>query len=110
MSGRIQTQADEITTLKTQMSPLWARVQKQISENLHQPHPRYFEMDRLLEKLDALVITDKERIRLKILLEERSKDFHEDISEQQRKEAAVMIKIMDLVLIEEANSDSAPTV
>src|ERR1700722_17292712 len=64
--------------VNTQMSPLWARVQAQIAQDLHHPSPRYAEMDKLLEKLEALTITVDERAALKALLIERSKDTHED--------------------------------
>lgn len=98
-----------MATVNTQMSPLWARVQAQIAADLHHPNPRYAEMDGLLETLDALSITPDERSRLKVLLLERSKDMHEDISEEQRKKAAFMVTVMDMVLAEKAISDAGNT-
>jgi hypothetical protein len=92
----------EVRELRTQVSPLWAKVQAQIASDLHHPHPRYLEMDGLLEKLESLNITNKERARLKILLLERSSDMHEDISNDQREKALLMIKVMDMVLVEAA--------
>jgi len=89
-----------ITRLDTQVSPLWAQVQARISSDLHHPHPRYFEMDTLLEKLEALKISDTERDRLKVLLRERSVDMHEDISESQRQSAKIMSGVMDKVVLE----------
>jgi hypothetical protein len=96
----LSKQAAAIAKLETQMSPLWSRVQARISSDLHHPHPRYFEMDRLLEKLEALTITMEERQRLKVLLLERSTDTHVDITDAQRKSAKAMIPIMDMVLLE----------
>jgi hypothetical protein len=100
LNDRLREQDRKIAVLETQLSPLWARVQAQISSDLHHPHERYLEMDTLLEKLEALKITDPERRRLKELLEERSRDMHEDITEEQRKKAQLMIQVMDLVVIE----------
>lgn len=91
--------------LDTQMSPLWATVQARISEDLHHPHPRYFEMDRLLEALENMTISVSGRSRLKVLLHERSVDMHPDITEAQRRSAKAMIPVMDLVVIE-AESES----
>lgn len=104
INARQAKQGEDIAILKTQVSPLWAKVQAQIAADLHQPHPRYAEMDKLLEKLEALTISDEERGRLKELLLERSKDAHPDISEEQREKAKLMIVVMDMVLIE-ANID-----
>jgi hypothetical protein len=93
---------EEIAVLKTQISPLWARVQKRISDDLHQPHARYLEMDGLLEKLEGLTITPNDRERLKVLLAERSIDMHPDITPVQRGEAMLMRHVMDLVQMERA--------
>ena len=93
-----------LQVLQTQVSPLWARVQAQISADLHHPHPRYLEMDTLLERLEALTITAGERDRLKTLLVERSQDMHEDITDDQRKKAHLMIQVMDLVVTETADA------
>lgn len=87
----------DVRQLQTQMSPFWASVQMQISKDLHQPHERYAEMDGLLEKLEHLTITHEERERLKVLLAERSQDMNEDITENQRKKASLMIPLMELV-------------
>ena len=100
LNSKVNAQDVEIATLKTQVSPLWAQVQARIAADLHHPHPRYFEMDGLLEKLEALTITSEERGRLKTLLTERSQDTHPDITEDQRKKAAFMVQVMDLVVVE----------
>lgn len=108
INAKLDKQGEEIIALKTQISPLWARVQAQIAADLHQPHPRYIEMDTLLERLEHLTITDAERARLKVLLVERSQDMHADISAGQRQNALLMIQIMDKVLIEAAEATSEP--
>jgi hypothetical protein len=97
---KLLSMAQDIAILKTQVSPLWAQIQTRIAVDLHHPHPRYIEMDGLLEKLENLTITLEERKRLEILLQERSIDMHEDISELQRKEAKLMNQVMHIVLIE----------
>jgi hypothetical protein len=96
----------EVREIKTQVSPLWAKVQAQIASDLHHPHPRYIEMDGLLEKLELLKITNEERARLKILLLERSTDMHEDITNDQREKALLMIKVMEMVLVEAAEKNT----
>ena len=105
LNSKVSEQSEEIAILKTQISPLWAQVQARISADLHHPHPRYLEMDSLLEKLDSLTISSVERSRLKVLLQERSTDMHEEINNQQRAEAKLLIGIMDLVL-DEAKEES----
>jgi hypothetical protein len=86
--------------LATKVSPLWAKIQAQISNDLHHPFARYLEMDLLLEKLEALTITPVGRDRLKILLIERSKDMDPEITDEQRKKATLMLHVMDLVVTE----------
>jgi hypothetical protein len=100
--SRIRAIELKVTELSVQVSPLWARMQSRIAAELHHPHPRYSEMDSLLEQLEALTITDEGRTRLKILLEIRSKDMHTDITPAQRSSAALMLGIMDKVLEESA--------
>jgi hypothetical protein len=105
INTRQSEQAIDIAKLQMQVSPLWNNVQRRISEDLHHPHPRYFEMDKLLEALEDLSITVAERTRLKELLLERSQDMHEDITEKQRQEARLMIQVMDIVLMESNKGD-----
>lgn len=107
MYARVLDLQLEVRQLTTQISPLWARVQAQIAADLHQPHPRYAEMDKLLEKLEGLVITIDERSRLKVLLIARSQDMHVDITQDQREKAALMIMVMDAVLKERAGGSGA---
>jgi hypothetical protein len=100
MAQRVGKLITDVTTLQTQMSPFWASVERIVSKDLHHPNVRYAEMDTLLEKLEALTITLEERERLKILLVERSEDQHQDITEDQRKKASLMVPLMELVLEE----------
>src|ERR1700719_3058349 len=74
----------QLNTVSTQMSPLWAQVQARIAAELHHPHPRYKEMDKLLERLETKpsTITNGERVRLKELLSLRAVDTHPDITPQ----------------------------
>jgi len=99
-SAELQKMRIQIEVLSTQVSPLWAQIQSRIAADLHHPHPRYFEMDKLLEKLEALTITEDERKRLDTLLAERSVDFHDDITDIQRKEAKLMSQVMHIVILE----------
>jgi hypothetical protein len=100
-----------LIVLGTQMSPLWAQVQARIASELHHPHERYKEMDTLLEKLESKpsVLTVPERNRLKELLSQRTQDFHEDITPQQRSSAALMLGVMDKVLEETAIASDLPS-
>ena len=97
---RLDAIEKDVARLGTQMSPLWARVQKQIAGELHHPHPRYKEMDTLLEELEALTISEAGRKRLKELLLLRSVDTHADITPEQRLSAKILISVMDKVLAE----------
>jgi hypothetical protein len=82
----------------TKMSPLWARVQAELSSDLHHDDPKYKEADCLIEELAALTITPKGRRRLKELLAQRVVD--PDVPELERKKAKALIAVMDLVLME----------
>lgn len=106
---KAQIEADMVQ-LKTQMSPLWAQVQSRIAAELHHPHPRYAEMDKLLERLETvpLQMSPAERDRLKELLRLRSLDMHPDITPGQRSSAVLMLGVMDKVLEESALKDNPP--
>jgi hypothetical protein len=99
-AGHIADMREEIAILRTRVSPLWAQIQTRIATDLHHPHPRYLEMDTLLEKLELLTITPAERERLEVLLLDRSLDMHDDITEVQRKEAQLMSQVMHIVVLE----------
>jgi hypothetical protein len=90
---RIETQN---AIVDTKMIPLWAKAQKQLSDDLHHPHAKDQEMDGLLEKLEALDIDEQETERLKNLLMMRAMDAN--ISPAERRAATVMPYIMDIVL------------
>jgi hypothetical protein len=106
LSSKIEELQKQMERVTTQVSPLWARVQAKISEDLHHPDAKYHEMDALLEKLEALTITNGDRSRLKELLVERSKDMDGDITNDQRLKATLMITVMDMVLVENAVAQS----
>jgi hypothetical protein len=104
LNSQVGALRGDVRELNTKVAPFWARVQQQMSTDLHHPHPRYAEMDGLLEELEALVITPEKRLRLKQLLVERSNDFHEDITDDQRSTAILMVRVMDKTLIEAERS------
>jgi hypothetical protein len=108
--SRMRTMELKMVELGTQVSPLWAQVQARIAKELHHPHLRYKEMDKLLEKLEAkpLTLADGERTRLKELLSIRAVDTHPDITPQQRSSAALMLGVMDKVLEETALAGDNP--
>src|SRR3972149_10959349 len=58
----------DMALMQMQISPFWAAVQSKIADDLHHPSPQFAEMDSLLVKLSALVITPVERDRLEYLL------------------------------------------
>ena len=103
--ARLDAIEKQILTLDFQVTPMWAKVQKSISADLHQPHRKYAEMDKLLEQLEALTITPAGRLRLKTLLEIRSKDMSAEVTESERKSAEIMSVVMEKVLMEQEASE-----
>lgn len=105
---RIKDLEKDIASLKTQaavnevkFTPIWQKVQEQLSKDLHHPHEKNAEMDQLLEKLEAVplpTITKKETARLKELLEHRSTDMSPEIGATERASAQIMSVVMDKVL------------
>lgn len=98
---------DRITALENmqkeqgfQLKPLWAKVERQLSEDLHHPHTADKEMDDLLDQLETLTITEAGTARLKELLLIRSKDPGLHISDRERASASIMATVMDNVLLE----------
>jgi hypothetical protein len=87
-----------LTTLETQVSPLWSALQKEIADTLHHPHPESRELDKLLEDLEHLRLTPEKTIRLKILLREKADDTNEDADERRR--AELLLFVMSKVVIE----------
>jgi hypothetical protein len=96
----------QMAVLLTQVSPLWAAVQSKIAKDLTHPHKQFKEMDGLLEKLEALSITDEERVRLRDLLKERATSQDAEVNDEERASAKLMIGVMEKVLSEAA--DPAP--
>jgi len=108
-SDRIDKIERQLLELDFQVKPMWAKVQKQLSEDLHHPHAKDQEMDLLLEQLEDLTIdtndpTGKNRHRLKQLLLARSKDMSPDTTESERASAQIMATVMDKVLKESAST------
>jgi hypothetical protein len=102
---RLDAIEKQMLTLDFKVTPMWAKVQKSISTDLHQPHQKYAETDKLLEQLEALTISPQGRIRLKELLEERSVDMSKDVTESERTSAQIMSVVMDKVLSEQEASE-----
>lgn len=93
-----------LAELGFQVKPMWERVQRQLSEDLHHPNPKYKEMDGLLEKMDANDLNITETERLKILAAARSKDMAPEITDSQRASATILATVMDKVLEEKAKT------
>ncbi len=87
-----------LTILETQVTPLWSSLQKEVADALHHPHPESQEMDKLLEKLEALVITAEERSQLEKLLHRISRDTLQ--SEGERRRAELLLFLMPRVVRE----------
>ena len=100
--ARVRNLEIAIAEAKIQIGPLWAQVQSKVAQTLHHDDVRYAEMDKLLEDLIALRISPSNRIRLEMLLNERSVDA--TVSEEERKSAKLMIAVMD-----KAMSESSPS-
>lgn len=100
-NNRLDVIEKQLLTMDFKITPLWAKVQKSISEDLHQPHKKYAETDKYLEELEALTITEEGRVRLKELLLQRSLDMSEDVTESERKSAEIMSVVMDKALAEQ---------
>jgi hypothetical protein len=70
----------------------WVRLQSELADTLHHPHPEAREMDSLLEELEKVTtlgvsaITTEDRTRLTTLLRERMDDPGQTESERTRAE------------------------
>lgn len=64
----------QIFGLRPKIKPFWAKLQSDVANTLHQPHPEYAEMDDYYEKLENLTITAEERVRFTALLEQSEND------------------------------------
>lgn len=92
-----------VAVTDTKVTPLWAKVQKQMSDELHHPHADHQEADDLIDKLENLEATPAETTRLKKLFHERANSKDPKITARERSIATIMPVIMDLVL-EEADT------
>lgn len=106
-SERLDVLEKQFAALDIKITPMWAKVQRQISEDLHMPHRRFKEMDALLEKLDNGTIDDYQgdKARLLELLIKRSKDMGPEVTDSQRASAAIMATVMEKA---SAESNLAP--
>ena len=109
ISNRMRDFETLVTQLDTKVSPLWARVQTVIAQDLHHPLKQFAEMDKLLEELESLIISEEGRNRLKVLLIERSVDMDPIITNSQRESAKLMIHVMDKV-VQESRGDEPSTI
>lgn len=108
--SKIETRLDiaekQLLEVGFKVTPLWAKVQKSLADDLHHPALKHKEMDGLLEKLEALTITVPETARLKELLIHRVSDI--TVPEKERASATIMATVMDRVLLE--TESNAPLV
>lgn len=91
---------DRLTKMEFPVATLWAKVQRQLAEDLHHPNIAMAEMDDLLEKLEKVEISVSETARLKELLIARSENPNTPKTEQAS--ARIMATVMDKVLEEAA--------
>jgi hypothetical protein len=88
-------------TLSSDVSPLFATLQKKLSADLTHPEEKFHAADELMRKLEALTITEPERQQLTLVLQQRAVD--ETVSAIERSKAKIMLELMDLVLGEAAD-------
>ena len=92
---------NRLSVLEIQVTPLWATLQKQVADALHHPHSKDKETDGLLEKLEALTLTQEERGRLEVLL--KTKTTNPEESDQEKKRADLLLFLMPRAVQEEAD-------
>lgn len=97
LTGEIAHLREQLASLETQVSPLWAAVQAKIIRDLTHPSPQFQEMDELMRRLAALKITEAERVRLSSLLEERIISNDPEVSDDEKESARLMKVIMEKV-------------
>jgi hypothetical protein len=88
-------------TLSTDVSPLWATLQKKLSADLTHPEAKFHAADELFRKLEALTISATEREQLELVLRQRMVDA--DVSKEEQSSARIMLEVMDKVLEEAAD-------
>lgn len=105
-SDRLDKIEDQLLLIDFQVKPMWAKAQKQISDELHHPHAKDQEADHLIDKLENLTINEDETERLKDLFIQRSQDETGDVSEREKALAGIMPVIMDLTLADAAEAEA----
>jgi hypothetical protein len=102
MGGRIRDLELDMVAVKLKGEPYWAVAQQILSKKLtHKGHPR---VDELLVRLNALTITQAEKIELKNLLNERLTDFTGEITADERACIPHFLWIMDQVILEKESA------
>lgn len=96
----LQKIKEEQIVINTKMLPMWAAVQARLIKDLTHPHPQFKSMDKLLQKLGNLEITESERIKLDMLLDERMVSDDPEISSDEKDSASIMKAVMRKVLQE----------
>jgi hypothetical protein len=91
-----QQRGRRLRMLESQYSPFWRVFQTEVADTLHHPHPESRELDGLLEKLEALTMTDSERDRLVQLLRE----IADDPNSEERSRAEFLLFAMPRVVRE----------
>lgn len=99
ISDRLRSIESRMDVVDTKVRPMWAQVEAKLVGDLHHAHAP--EMDRLLERLLALTITEPERLRLHQMLIERSTDLA--TPQDERESAILMINVMKKVRLEAAS-------
>jgi hypothetical protein len=99
-SERIEKIEAQLLLIDFQVKPMWAKAQKQLSDELHHPHAKDQETDKLIDKLERLHINEAETERLKQLFHERATSTDPAITEREKSIAKIMPVIMDLTLEE----------
>lgn len=97
-----------MAVVETKGNAVWAGVQAKIIEDLTHPHPQFEEMDGLLKKLDVpTTLTLPEKDRLLDLLEERIVSKDPAVSEDELASARLLRGVMEKVVIETAQAETA---
>jgi hypothetical protein len=97
---RIQKQIDGLSITTT---PFWAVFQREVAESLHHPHAESQELDRYLEKLEMLTLTDEETETLESLLKSKAGDKNE--TQKERDRAELLLFAMPRVVSERKDAE-----
>lgn len=96
-----------LVALEKRTPPFWAVLQRHVSNALHHPHPESQVLDRLIEKLESLEITDEETRELEDLLKAKVEDVNEADNERER--ASLLLFVMPRALKERADAGALIT-